>query len=169
MLYWCHVPLFLWFCCMCGRCSRYLGINSPECWCVFNVFPVVTSVVCPLLLLFFVICTSLFFCFLPVSVCVTVCLWRRLFVTFSVLHFVHCWMSAGTAWCTCECICVPVIQSVFVGITTVCVCVCARRGSITGFGQSRGDSCFDRLQRERHGLPPQCLPGSAPPHPARCE
>ncbi len=34
-LYWCHVPLFLWFCCMCGRCSRYLGLNSSECFLCF--------------------------------------------------------------------------------------------------------------------------------------
>lgn len=43
------------------------------------------------------------------------------------------------------------------------------RGSFPGAGQSGGDPRADRLQREGHGLPPQRLPGSTPPHPARCE
>lgn len=62
--------------------------------------------------------------------------------------------------------------SVFYNPVYVCqtVCVwCVHRGSVPGFGQSRGDSCADGLQREGHGLPAQCLPGSTPPHPVRCK
>lgn len=43
------------------------------------------------------------------------------------------------------------------------------RGGVAGFGQSGGDPRADGLQRERHGLPAQRLPGPAPAHPARRE
>lgn len=155
ILYWCHVPLFLWFCCMCGRCSRYLGLNSFECLCVLSVSPVVTSSVCLRLVLFLV-----FVVFLPV------CRMWSVFVDESVhvqcLHYVLCVCRDCLVY-----LWVCVREALFVCITLTCACV--YRGSITGFGQSWGDSCADGLQWERHGLPPQCLPRSAPPHPVRCE
>lgn len=114
ILYWCHVPLFLWFCCMCGRCSRYLGLNSFECLCVFSVFSVVTSSVCLHLVLFLVF--VVFCLFVECELCL--CLWKSL-STFSVC--ILCYVFAGTAWCTCEY--VFVLEALFVCITLTCVCV----------------------------------------------
>lgn len=106
---------------MCGRCSRYLGLRRSDCLFVFHVFSV------DYLVVLFCFCFSF-------SVAR---LWMSVFVVFSVciLRSVECLkVLLGVA----------VIQSIFVCITSLFVCVC--RGSFTGFGQSRGDSCIDGLQ-----------------------
>lgn len=119
----------------------------------------------------FLVSYVVFVVFFPLCLPVYVCVRSSVFayVTFCVcLHFLHrrveC-LQRLLGGCTRERTCVLAME---------CICVfnslvCAYRGSVPGLGQSGGDSRIDGLQRERHGLPPQRVPGSAPPHPVRRE
>lgn len=134
-------------CVFASVCLWVVGFSSVcLCWCVSCAFFFFFS---------FLICCFPF----PVCACVMLCLW---FCHVECLHQTF----SGSAWCSFKWLNLWFGLYVYYCIN---ICVCVYRSSITSFGQFRGNPCADRLQWERHGLPPQRLPGSTPPHPVRCE